>query len=105
MVVFLSLGLPAAQAADPHAGHQAPAPAAGASMTALSEGTVKKVDKANGKLTISHGPLVNLQMSAMTMSFKVKDPAWLDSLKPGDQIHFLAEDVHGALTVTQLHRK
>jgi Cu(I)/Ag(I) efflux system periplasmic protein CusF len=109
LIASLSIATPAAltsaYAADPHAGHHADAPAASAPATALSEGTVKKVDKAKGKLTIAHGPLANLQMSAMTMSFKVKDPAWLDSVKAGDRIDFLAEDVKGSLTVTKLVRK
>ena len=43
--------------------------------TALSEGVVKKVDKAQGKLTIKHGPLENLGMPGMTMVFRVRDAA------------------------------
>jgi len=70
--------------------------------TTLSEGVVKKVDKAQGKLTIKHGPLENLGMPGMTMVFRVRDAAWLDQLKPGDNIRFLAEQVNGALTVTSL---
>ncbi|MCC8392364.1 copper-binding protein [Paraburkholderia sp. MMS20-SJTR3] len=71
----------------------------------MSHGEVKKVDTAAGKLTIKHGPLVNLDMEAMTMVFKVKDPAMLSQLKVGDKIDFVAEEVNGALTVTKLQKQ
>lgn len=69
---------------------------------ALSVGEVKKVDKDTGKLTIKHGPLDNLGMGAMTMVFKVGNPAMLDQVKAGDQVRFRAERVDDALTVTRL---
>ena len=71
----------------------------------LAEGEVKKVDKDAGKLTIKHGPLENLGMPAMTMIFRVGDPAMLDEVVPGDKVTFLAEKVGGFLTVTELHAK
>ena len=80
----------------------AAAPAASAQAQSLSEGVVRKVDKDSGKLTIKHGPLENLGMPGMTMVFHVKDPAMLDEVKEGDSIRFRAEQVNGALTVTQL---
>lgn len=72
-------------------------------MTAslMSEGVVKKVGKAAGKITLAHGPLQNLGMPGMTMTFNVKDAAWLDKLKANDKIRFVAEDINGALTVTR----
>ncbi len=74
----------------------------GAMSTALSEGMVKKINKAQGKLTLRHGPLENLDMPAMTMVFRVSDPAFLDQVKPGDHIRFRADQVSGKLTVTQI---
>jgi len=103
-IATLSLALlaaPPALAADPHAGHHAEAP----KRVEMSHGTVKKLDKAKGTLTIAHGPLANLGMGAMTMSFKARDAAWLDQVKVGDAIDFVAEDVGGTLTITQLQRK
>lgn len=88
-----------ALAADNHAGHSHAAPAA----ATLVDGTVKKVDKTAGKLTLSHGPLPN-GMPAMTMAFGVKNPAWLDQLKAGDKIRFGMEDTGGVLTVTRIER-
>jgi len=76
---------------------------AGALAQAASiSGEVKKIDESAGKITIKHGPLANLDMPAMTMVFRVKEPAMLDQVKAGDKITFLAEKVNGALTVTQL---
>ena len=68
----------------------------------LTEGVVKKVDKAQGKLTLKHGPLENLNMPGMTMVFRVQDANWLDQVKPGDTIRFLADRVNGVFTVTTL---
>lgn len=65
-----------------------------------AEGTVKKVNPDTGKVTISHGPLPNLDMPPMTMVFRVKDPAWLERMKPGDRIRFQVEKQNGALVVT-----
>ena len=73
-----------------------------ADAAAMSAGEVKKIDKEAGKITIKHGPLANLDMPAMTMVFRVKDPAMLDRVKVGDQIHFVAEKVNGALTVAKI---
>lgn len=88
------------------AGHTAK-PAAATEMkpadaTALSAGEVKKVDKDAGKITIKHGPLANLSMPAMSMVFRVKDPAMLEQVKAGDKIRFVAEKVDGALTVVTM---
>ncbi len=69
---------------------------------AMSAGEVKKIDKDAGKITIKHGPLLNLDMPPMTMVFRVKDPAMLDQVKPGDRINFVVEKANGALTVTQM---
>jgi len=89
-------------AADDHAGHgamQSAAPAA----TAMIEGLVKKVDKSSGKVTISHGPLPN-GMPAMTMVFHVKEATWLDQMKDGDKIRFMADTVNGNMTVVHFEK-
>ncbi len=83
---------------------QGGAPQAGAAHVGMSLGEVKKVDTAAGKLTIKHGPLENLGMGAMTMVFKVKDPAMLSQVKAGDTIDFVADEVDGALTVVKLQK-
>lgn len=72
---------------------------------AMSHGEIKKVDTANGKLTIKHGPLENLGMDAMTMVFKVKDPGTISQVKAGDKIDFVAEEIDGALTVVKMQKQ
>lgn len=67
-------------------------------------GTVKKIDEAQGKLTIDHGAIKNLDMDAMSMVFKAGDPAMLKGLKSGDKIKFDADRVNGQLTVTKLQK-
>jgi len=75
-------------------------PAAQASV--MSEGVVRKIDLANGKLTLKHGPLVNLDMPPMTMVFQVQSPALLSGIKAGDAVKFHVENIKGAFTVTQI---
>ncbi|MBI5920312.1 MAG: copper-binding protein [Betaproteobacteria bacterium] len=90
-------------AADDHAGHGAMHAASPAS-TAMADGLIKAVNKAAGKVTISHGPLTNLGMGAMTMEFRVKNAAWLEQIKAGDKIRFVADDVNGVFTVVQFEK-
>jgi Cu(I)/Ag(I) efflux system periplasmic protein CusF len=79
-----------------HAGHQAAAPAE------LTDGEVKKIDKETGKITLRHGELKNINMAAMTMVFRVKDPSMLDQVKVGSMVKFAADRVNGAVTIVQL---
>lgn len=87
---------------------QAQSTAAAVATTAaadeMSAGEVRKVDKATGKMTIRHGPLKNLGMDAMTMVFRVQDPAMLDQVKAGDRISFVAAQASNQLTVTRLQK-
>ena len=102
--VFFS-GTPAyAQSHDGHGGHAAPASAPNQSQSPLADGEVKKVDKAAGKVTVSHGPLKNLGMPPMTMVFHLADPSLGNGLKPGDKLRFHVEEINGALTITRLER-
>ena len=98
LALTLGLALPLGALA---AEDQATTQQGGAKSTPMSKGEVKKVDKSSGKVTIKHGPLDNLGMPAMTMVFRVKDPAMLDQMKEGDKINFVAEKVNGAITVIQ----
>lgn len=73
-----------------------------ATSEAMTDGEVRKIDKSTNKITLKHGELKNLDMPAMTMVFKVKDPAMLDQVKPGDKVRFSADRVNGAITVTTI---
>lgn len=68
----------------------------------FTEAEVRKVDKAAGKVTLKHGAIPNLEMTPMTMAFRVKDPAMLEKLKAGDRIRFRAERIEGAYTVVEV---
>ncbi len=78
--------------------------AAADSTEALTEGEVRKVDKAAGKVTIKHGPMPKFDMPPMTMAYRVKDKAMLDQLKPGDKIRFDVDGVGGEFTVLRLEK-
>ena len=67
-----------------------------------SEGEVRKVDLEQGKVTLRHGPLANLDMPAMTMVFQVADAAVLERLMPGDRVRFKAAREGGKFTVTEI---
>lgn len=69
----------------------------------MSEGEIRKIDAAAGKITLKHGPLKNLDMPAMTMAFRLSDPAMLGKLKVGDKVRFVAANPGGQLTITEIH--
>jgi Cu(I)/Ag(I) efflux system periplasmic protein CusF len=73
-----------------------------ASASELSDAEVRKVDQEQGKVTLKHGPIKNLDMPGMTMVFNVKDKAMLDKLKPGDKVRFKAAEENGKYTVTEI---
>ena len=75
-------------------------PAAQASV--MSEGVVRKIDTAAGKITLKHGPIVNLDMPGMTMVFRVRSPELLNAVKVGGAVKFHAESVNGTFTVTEI---
>lgn len=75
-------------------GHDQHGASANSSSTVTAptlSGEVKQIDEDAGKITIQHGPLVNLNM-----------PGMLDHVCAGDKISFHAERVNGAFTVTRL---
>ncbi|MDQ5904171.1 MAG: hypothetical protein QG672_1764 [Pseudomonadota bacterium] len=99
LIALVTLGAAPVQAAGDHAGHGMAMQATASTEMQMVDGVVKKVDKSAGKVTLSHGPLTNLSMPAMTMVFRVKDVNWLDQMKAGDKIRFMADNVNGAVTI------
>ena len=89
-----------------HAAHHAPAAASSAAVSdlALTAGEVRRLDGANKKVTLRHGPIVNLDMPGMTMVFQVADAQMLDNLSVGDKVRFAVEKKQGALVVTRLEK-
>ena len=89
-----------ALAEDSH--HKKPGAAIVAQAAAMSEGEVRKVDKAVKKITLKHGPIPNLDMPGMTMVFQVSDPAILELVKAGDKVKFAADKVGDNYVVTKI---
>lgn len=94
--LLLLAALPAAASHAP--GH---APEATVSNPPVA-GEVRRIDKEAGKITLKHDAIPNLGMTAMTMVFRVKEPAMLEAVKPGDKVKFRADNVKGAITVTEI---
>ena len=88
----------AQQPANAPARVTAPAPSA----AQYTEGEVKRVDKKEGRISLKHGPIANLDMPAMSMVFHVADPKMLDQVKAGDKVRFKAAKVGETLTVTEI---
>ena len=82
------------------------APFAASAQDAMVKGEVKKVDAAGGKITMTSGPIKNLDMEDdnMTMVFRVQDPAMLKQVKPGDKVQFSAEKAAAGFTITKLEK-
>jgi Cu/Ag efflux protein CusF len=91
---------PQVQAAAP----AQPAAQAPASELPMVSGSVETVDAGAGKVTIDHGPIPNLNMDAMTMVFRIQDPAVLKGVKAGDKVRFQADRVDGQLSVVRIQK-
>jgi Cu(I)/Ag(I) efflux system protein CusF len=76
--------------------------AAGPALAQSTVGEVRKVDKAQGKITLQHGPIESLKMPPMTMAYRVQNAAWLDQVKEGDKVRFDADKVNGQYVITAL---
>jgi Cu(I)/Ag(I) efflux system periplasmic protein CusF len=76
-----------------------------ATQTAIAQdtdGEVRKIDKAQSKITLKHGEIKNLEMPPMTMVFRIKEPKLLEALTVGDKVKFAAEKIDGNYVVTQI---
>ena len=89
-------------AANGHEAHAAPGHHQAASTESqFIEGTVKKIDRTNGRVTLSHGALPN-GMPPMTMVFVLKEKAWGGALKEGDRILFRMETIQSVMTIVEI---
>jgi Cu(I)/Ag(I) efflux system protein CusF len=79
-------------------------PAAAFAQSAPVDGQVQKIDPAQGKVTLRHAPIKNLDMDAMTMVFRIQDPAQLQGLKAGDKVKFEADRVNGQITIIKIEK-
>jgi Cu(I)/Ag(I) efflux system protein CusF len=67
-----------------------------------TDAVIKKIDGTKNTLTLAHGPIENLAMPSMTMSFQIADPALLKGRKPGEKVKVRIEEVGGKYTVVRL---
>jgi len=56
---------------------------------ANASGEVRRVDAANGKITLKHGAIPALDLAAMSLVYRI-NPALLANIKPGQQVTFTA---------------
>ena len=77
----------------------------------LAAGEVVKVDGPTGTITVRHGPIVQLGLTAPSKvdAFRVNGDVMqgmvFNALRPGDQIEFRAQRVNGELTITDAAKK
>lgn len=83
-----------------HAGHHMAGEHKTMQQTAIAE--VKRVQAHNGKITLKHGKLAELDMPPMTMSFSTQDSAMLEGLKRGDQVKFRADSKMNLLEIEKI---
>jgi Cu(I)/Ag(I) efflux system protein CusF len=69
---------------------------------AMTNGEVRKIDAATGRITLKHDEIKPLDMPPMTMVFRVKDPGLLGKLQVGDRVKFAAEKIDGQYVVTAI---
>jgi Cu/Ag efflux protein CusF len=103
LLFVTALALVATPALAQHAGHATAKPAATAAAEP-ADGEVRRIDKARGTVLLKHGEIKNIGMGAMTMSFKLKDPAMADPLKEGDKVKFTVEQKGEDLIVTSIRK-
>ncbi len=101
IALLLVLGAPAfANEHEHHAEHGAQQAASG-----FVNAEVRKIDRENGKITLKHEALTHFDMAAMTMAFRVADPASLDGLAVGDAVRFVPEKVNGQFVATKIEKR
>lgn len=68
------------------------------------DGEVRKIDKAQQKITLKHGEIKSIEMPPMTMVFRVRDARMLDTLAEGDKVKFSVEKINGQFTITAISK-
>jgi Cu/Ag efflux protein CusF len=84
--------------------HGAAAPAAPAAASDLADGEVRRIDPAKGTILLKHGEIKSINMGAMTMGFKLKDPSLATGLQVGDKVKFAVEQQGETLIVTKIQK-
>ncbi len=64
-------------------------------------GEIRRLDASNGKITIKHGPISELDLPAITLVYRI-DVALLVGLQPGDKVKFTARRMDGQYVVIKI---
>jgi Cu(I)/Ag(I) efflux system protein CusF len=70
-----------------------------------AKGMVIAIQLENGTVKIQHGEIKKLDMSAMTMTYKVANPALLQGLRVGDHVGFDVQEQNGDYVVTAIRQE
>lgn len=68
----------------------------------MVDAEVRRVDKENGKVTLKHGAIKNMDMPPMTMVFTARDKAMLEGIAVGDKVQFTAVNEKGQMLVESI---
>ncbi len=68
----------------------------------LARGRIVAVDPARGRITLEFRPIPQLLPEGGTRIFNVKEPAWLEGLRPGDRLRFEVERDGGNYIITRI---
>jgi Cu(I)/Ag(I) efflux system membrane fusion protein len=71
--------------------------AASKAEVVISVGVINSVD--NSRLNISHEPITSVGWPAMTMDFRLEDPALAGGIKPGDFVQFEFTEEQGSYVI------
>lgn len=109
-IATLILSIAAASASiaagmDDMKGMAKPNAQASAAVSEYTEGEILTLYKGDGQVTIKHGEIKNLHMSAMTMMFGVMEKTMLDKLRVGDKVKFKAVEKSGSLMITEIKKQ
>lgn len=67
------------------------------------EGRIDAIDFAHATMTLAHGPIESLKWPAMTMDFRVREAALLQSFKPGQKVIFeIAAEPDGEFVIVRI---
>ena len=67
-------------------------------------GVVQAVDKANGKIKVTHDPIAAMGWPKMTMFFRLKDSSLADQVKEGDKVEFSLERSASGYVISRFHK-
>ena len=76
----------------------------GRSGPVVGTGVVQGVDKANGKVKLTHDPIAALGWPRMTMDFRLKDSALAEKVKEGDPVAFSLEKSASGYVISGLDK-